>query len=172
MVSARALIIIALRTRAIENAVQHLRPESVTVVTSQESLMDITDGCAEIRRRVGNFRVQPLDEAMRADEAFKRFDHELSRLQRRGYEHKDILLDATGGTTPLRVGAALAALMRNVTIVHQRVKQDQYVGGVGTNTLPKISSCCLWATHWRTRACCERGKPWNCSIDATMRLRL
>ena len=66
---------------------------------------------------------------MEIGEAFRRFEDVLSQFERRGYEHKDIVLDATGGTTPLRVGAALAAMMRNVQIVHQRVKQDRYTGG-------------------------------------------
>jgi len=70
-----------------------------------------------------------LDEAMDSREAFRRFDSVLARFERTGHEHTDIVLDATGGTTPLRVGAALAAMKRNVEIVHQRVKQDRYVGG-------------------------------------------
>jgi len=42
MDSAQALIIIALRAKAVENAVDHLQPKAVTVVTSQESL----EGCS------------------------------------------------------------------------------------------------------------------------------
>ena len=38
MDSAQALIIVALRAKAVENAVDHLQPEAVTVVTSRESL--------------------------------------------------------------------------------------------------------------------------------------
>ena len=71
----------------------------------------------------------PLDEAMEIGEAFKRFDRVLAQFQRMGYGNRDILLDATGGTTPLRVGAALAAMMRNVKIMHQWVRRDRYTGG-------------------------------------------
>ena len=46
----------------------------------------------------------PLDEAMGIGEAFKRFDRVLAQFQRMGYGNRDILLDATGGTTQLRVG--------------------------------------------------------------------
>ena len=58
-------------------------------------------------------------------EAYKRFDGVLTQFQRMGYGNSDILIDATGGATPLRVGAALAAMMRNVKIVHQRVRGDR-----------------------------------------------
>ena len=130
MVSARALIIIALRARAVEHAIEKLYPEEVAVVTSQESLEEVAVCCHELRRERGvKFTYKPLDEAMEIGEAFRRFEDVLSQFERRGYEHKDIVLDATGGTTPLRVGAALAAMMRNVQIVHQRVKQDRYTGG-------------------------------------------
>ena len=54
-----------------------------------------------------------------------RFDGVLTQFQRMGYGNSDILIDATGGATPLRVGAALAAMMRNVKIVHQRVRGDR-----------------------------------------------
>jgi hypothetical protein len=58
-------------------------------------------------------------------EAYKRFDRVLRQFQRMGYGNRDILLDATGGGMPLRVGAALAAMMRNVKKVHQRVRGDR-----------------------------------------------
>jgi hypothetical protein len=137
MDSAQALIIIALRAKAVENAVDHLQPKAVTVVTSQESLEEIIVGCSTLRQRGVDFKYQPLDEAMEIAESFKRFDRVLAQFQRTGYSNRDILLDATGGTTPLRVGAALAAMMRNVKIVHQRVRRDRYVGGVGTSTPPR-----------------------------------
>jgi CRISPR-associated protein (TIGR02710 family) len=127
--SAQALIIIALRAKAVENAVDHLQPKAVTVVTSQESLEEIIVGCSGLRQTGVNFKYQPLDEAMEIAESFKRFDRVLAQFQRAGYSNREILLDATGGTTPLRVGAALAAMMRNVKIVHQRVRRDRYTGG-------------------------------------------
>ena len=41
--SALALIIIALRAKAVDNAVDHLQPKAVTVVTPQEILRDLPD---------------------------------------------------------------------------------------------------------------------------------
>lgn len=128
MVSTEALIILALRPKAVEVAVDHLQPKVVWVVTSQENLMSIATKCSELAHKLNtDFNPYPLDEAMEIGEAFQRFDRILSQLENRGYEHKDILLDATGGTTPLRVGAVLAAMMRGVEVVHQRVKH--YSGG-------------------------------------------
>lgn len=128
MVSTEALIILALRPKAVEVAVEHLQPKMVWVVTSQENLVSIAVKCSELEReRSIEFNPHPMDEAMEIGEAFRRFDRILSQLENRGYEHKDILLDATGGTTPLRVGAVLAAMMRGVEVVHQRVKR--YAGG-------------------------------------------
>jgi len=66
---------------------------------------------------------------MQIGESFRRFDHTLAQFQRAGYSNSELLLDATGGTTPLRVGASLAAMMRNLKIVHQRVRQVRYTGG-------------------------------------------
>jgi hypothetical protein len=43
---------------------------------------------------------QPLDEDMEIAESFKRFGRVLAQFQRMGYGNRDILLDATGGTTP------------------------------------------------------------------------
>src|SRR5919109_3045168 len=54
---------------------------------------------------------------------FSRFEHLLSELEGMGYGRGEVLLDATGGTTPMRLGAALAAMTRGVGMVHQRVPQ-------------------------------------------------
>src|SRR5215203_4665189 len=70
-----------------------------------------------------------MDDSMQIGESFRKFDRVLAQLQGAGYSNSEILLDATGGTTPLRVGASLAAMMRNVKIVHQRVRQERYMGG-------------------------------------------
>jgi CRISPR-associated protein (TIGR02710 family) len=127
--SAQALIIIALRAKAVETAIDHLQPKMVAVVTAQESMDDLFVGCMPFRERGVEFNWHPMDDSMQIGEAFRRFDRVLAQFQRRGYNNSEILLDATGGATPLRVGAALAAMMRNVKIVHQRVRQDRYAGG-------------------------------------------
>jgi hypothetical protein len=127
--SAQALIIIALRAQAVETAIDHLQPKMVAVVTSQESLDDVFVGCMPLRDRGVEFKWHPMDDSMQIGDSFRRFDRVLAQFQRAGYSNSEILLDATGGTTPLRVGAVLAAMMRNVNIVHQRVRQDRYTGG-------------------------------------------
>jgi len=81
--SAQALIIIALRAKAVENAVDHLQPKAVTVVTSQESLEEIIVGCSGQRQRGVDFKYQPLDEAMEIAESFKRFDRVLAQFKER-----------------------------------------------------------------------------------------
>jgi hypothetical protein len=123
--SAQALIIIALRAKAVETAIDHLQPKMVAVVTSQESIDDVFVGCMPLRERGVEFKWHPMDDSMQIGESFRRFDRVLAQIQRAGYSNREILLDATGGTTPLRVGASLAAMMRNVKIVHQRVRGDR-----------------------------------------------
>jgi hypothetical protein len=135
--SAQALIIIALRAKAVETAIDHLQPKMVAVVTSQESIDDMFVGCMPFRERGVEFKWHPMDDSMQIGEAFRRFDRVRAQFQRSGYSNSEILLDAMGGTTPLRVGASLAAMMRNVKIVHQRVRQDRYAGGVGIGIRPK-----------------------------------
>jgi hypothetical protein len=80
--------------------------------------------CSGLETERSNGKVL-LDEAMEIGEAYKRFDRVLRQFQRMGYGNRDILLDATGGGMPLRVGAALAAMMRKAKIVHQRVRGDR-----------------------------------------------
>ena len=106
MDSAQALIIIALRAKAVETAVEHLRPKMVAVVTSQESIDDMFVGCMPLRERGVEFKWHPMDDSMKIGESFRRFDRVLAQFQRMGYGNREILLDATGGTTPLRVGRA------------------------------------------------------------------
>src|SRR5215216_4865532 len=101
----------------------------VAVVTSQDSIDDVFVGCMPLRERGVEFKWHPMDDSMQIGESFRRFDRVLAQFQRAGYSNRELLLDATGGTTPLRVGASLAAMMRNLKIVHQRVRQVRYTGG-------------------------------------------
>ena len=94
MDSAQALIIIALRAKAVENAVDHLQPKVVAVVTAQESMDEMFDGCMALRQRGVDFKWHPMDEAMEIAEAFRRFARVLSQFQRMGFSHSDILRPA------------------------------------------------------------------------------
>jgi hypothetical protein len=62
--SAQALIIIALRAKAVETAIDHLQPKMVAVVTSQESIDDMFVGCMPFRDRGVEFRWHPMDDSM------------------------------------------------------------------------------------------------------------
>src|SRR5215211_6622640 len=69
-----------------------------------------------------------VDDPMEISDAFRKFELALSDLEALGYKREEVLLDATGGTTPMRLGGALAAMTRGVRMVHQRVPQV-YVDG-------------------------------------------
>jgi len=126
--SLRALILLASRPETVEVAVERLGPEVVGVIVSQEILETITLKCSQLRARGVEFRYRMVDSPMEIGDAFSRFEHLLSELEELGYGREEVLLDATGGTTPMRLGAALAAMTRGVRMVHQRVPQV-YVDG-------------------------------------------
>jgi len=126
--SLRALILLASRPETVEVAVERLGPEVVGVIVSQEILETITLKCSQLRARGVEFRYRMVDSPMEIGDAFSRFEHLLSELEELGYGREEVLLDATGGTTPMRLGAALAAMTRGVAMVHQRVPQV-YVDG-------------------------------------------
>ncbi len=128
MNSLKALILLASRPETIEAAVEKLGPEVVGVIVSQEILEAVTLKCSELRVRGVEFRYRMVDSPMEIGDAFGRFEHLLSELEELGFGREEILLDATGGTTPMRLGAALAAMTRGVRMVHQRVPQV-YVDG-------------------------------------------
>ena len=102
MDSAQALIIIALRAKAVETAIDHLQPKMVAVVTAQESIDVMLMGCMPFRERGVEFKWHPVDDSMQIGEAFRRFDRVLAQFQRSGYSNGEILLDATG--VPRRSG--------------------------------------------------------------------
>ncbi len=104
------------------------RPEVLGVIVSQEILEAVTLKCSELRFLGVEFRYRMVDSPMEIGDAFSRFEHLHSELEGMGYGRDEVLLDATGGTTPMRLGAALAAMTRGVGMVHQRVPQV-YVGG-------------------------------------------
>lgn len=128
MTRAKTLILLASRPETMEVAVKKLRPEVLGVIVSQEILEAVTLKCSELRSLGVEFRYRMVDSPMEIGDAFSRFEHLLSELEGMGYGREDVLLDATGGTTPMRLGAALAAMTRGVGMVHQRVPQV-YVGG-------------------------------------------
>jgi len=127
--SVKALILLTSRPETVGIAVERLRPELVGVISSQEVLEAVVLKCSELKGKGARFLYRIVDSPMEISEAFNRFEHLLSELEGMGYDREDILLDATGGTTPMRLGVALAAMSRGVGMVHQRVPQRWIDGG-------------------------------------------
>lgn len=124
---AKALIMVVSRTDAVEVAVEELKPEVVGVIVSQDILGPVVMRCEELGSRAV-FRYRLVDSPMEIGHSFERFEHLLSEIEDLGYTPKDMTLDVTGGTTPMRFGAALAAMTRGMRMVHQRVPQ-RFVDG-------------------------------------------
>ncbi len=123
----RALILLASRPETVEVAVEKMRPETLGVIVSQEILEAVVLKCSELKGRA-RFLYRVVDSPMEIGDAFGRFEHLLSEIEGMGYGREGVLLDATGGTTPMRLGVALAAITRGIEMVHQRVPQ-MYVNG-------------------------------------------
>lgn len=126
-VTSRAAIMVVSRLDAIEVALRTLRPEVVGLIASQDIVGPVAAKCEELKSQV-LFRYRLVDSPMEIGDSFERFEHLLSELESLGYGAGDVVLDASGGTTPMRFGAALAAMTRGIRMVHQRVPQD-YVDG-------------------------------------------
>jgi len=123
MTTAKALILVTSRPESVEVAVRTLGPEVLAVIFSQDVLLAVAAKCSELNREGLGFRHRMVDHPMEIQDAFAKFGLALSDLEDLGYRHEEILLDATGGTTPMRVGTALAAMTRGIGMVHQRVPQ-------------------------------------------------
>ena len=121
-VSCKALIMVVSRPDAVEVAVGELKPEVVGVIVSQDILELIVMRCARLEAQAA-FRYRIVDSPMEIGHSFERFEHLLTELEGMGYPPEEVILDATGGTTPMRFGAALAAITRGMRMVHQRVPQ-------------------------------------------------
>ncbi len=129
-ISCKAAIMTVSRPDAIEVAIDTLGPEVAGVILSQEIVGPIVSKCIELEQKA-RFRYRLVDSPMEIGDSFERFEHLVSELEGTGYSSKDIVLDVSGGTTPMRFGAALAAMMRGIRMVHQRVPQN-YVDGQWT----------------------------------------
>ena len=126
-VPTKALIMVVSRIDTIELAVEEFEPEVVGVILSQDILGPIITKCAELEPHT-SFRYRIVDSPMEISHSFERFEHLLSELEGLGNTPQDVILNVTGGTTPMRFGAALAAMTRGMRMVHQRVPQ-QFVDG-------------------------------------------
>lgn len=126
-IEAKALIMVVSRPEAVEIAAEKVLPERIGVIVSQEVLEPVVKRCSALSEKAAiSYRI--VDSPMEIGHSFERFGHLLSEFEVEGYAHDDLLLDATGGTTPMRLGAALAAMTRGIRMVHQRVPQ-RFVDG-------------------------------------------
>ena len=123
----KAIILLASRPETVEIAVRELRPEILAVIVSQEVVEAVVLKGRELKDEA-RLLYRMVDDPMEISDAFHKFELALSDLEALGYGREEVLLDATGGTTPMRLGAALAAMTRGIEMVHQRVPQV-YVEG-------------------------------------------
>src|SRR5215210_3666157 len=123
----QAIILLASRPESVEIAVREMRPGVLAVIVSQEVLEPVVLKGRELKDEA-RLLYRMVNDPMEISDAFHKFELALSDLEALGYGREKILLDATGGTTPMRLGAALAAMTRGVEMVHQRVPQ-RYVDG-------------------------------------------
>ncbi len=128
MNTVKALILVTSRPESVEVAVETSRPEVLALIFSQDVLLAVAAKCSELSGSGVSFRHRMVDQPMEIEDAFSKFALALSDLEEMGFSHEDVLLDVTGGTTPMRVGTALAAMTRGIGMVHQRVPQ-RYVNG-------------------------------------------
>jgi CRISPR-associated protein (TIGR02710 family) len=126
-IEAKALIMVVSRPEAVEIAAEKVLPERIGVIVSQEVLEPVIQRCIGLRDRAV-FTYKIVDSPMEIGDSFDRFENLLSDMYGAGYSSEHTLLDATGGTTPMRLGAALAAMTRGIRMVHQRVPQ-RFVDG-------------------------------------------
>ncbi|CAN5686454.1 hypothetical protein BH18ACT11_BH18ACT11_19950 [soil metagenome] len=85
------------------------------MIFSQDVLLAIAEKCRELDNRGVEFRFRMVDNPMEISDAFSKFEMMLAEQEPAGHNREKILLDATGGTTPMRPGVALAALSRCAT---------------------------------------------------------
>lgn len=121
--TAKALIVVVSRTDALERSVDVIAPEVVGVISSQDFLSEVVLKCKELEPRV-ICRYRLVDSPMEIHDAFERFENLFAELEDFGYAAEEVIADVSGGTTPMRFGAALAAMTRGIRMVHQRVVQD------------------------------------------------
>jgi CRISPR-associated protein (TIGR02710 family) len=119
---ASALILLTSRPETVEIAVREMRPGVLAVIVSQEVLEVVVLKGRELKDET-RLLYRMVDDPMEISDAFHKFELALSDLEALGYGREEVLLDATGGTTPMRLGAALAAMTRGIEMVHQRMPQ-------------------------------------------------
>jgi hypothetical protein len=101
----KALIMMVSRTEAIETAVEALQPEVVGVISSQDGVGAVGKKCETLGSHA-MFRYRLVDSPIEIHDTFERFEHLFSELEDLGYAADDVVLDASGGTTPMPTGTS------------------------------------------------------------------
>ena len=125
--SAKALIMVVSRPEAIDDAAAAADLKRIGVIISQDVVEPVVQRCIELSQNI-KFSYRIVDSPMEIGDAFDRFERLLAELEREGYAAEEVVLDPTGGTTPMRLGAALAAITRGLRMVHRRFPMS-YVAG-------------------------------------------
>jgi hypothetical protein len=100
-VSSKAVIMGGGRPEGIRVAVEHLHPEIVGVILSEQIIEHAVPVCSELRADKGvDFQYSLVERPFDIDDAFEKFEYLLSKLEAKGYDRNDILVDPTSGTTP------------------------------------------------------------------------
>ena len=137
MHSGKALILLTSRPESVEIAARELKPKILGVIFSQDILLAVAAKCSELGTEGVEFRYRIVDDPMEISDAFAKFELMHSELEDVGYGREEIVLDATGGTTPIRLGCTLAAMTRGISMSHQWVPQRS-CAGTGHATLRRL----------------------------------
>ena len=125
----KALIMVVSRPAGVRDAVEQIGPEFIGLIVSQQVLEEVVLVCAELREReAAQFSYRLVGSPMDIGDTFREFESLLFELEGLGYERDSAFLDPTGGTTPMRIGSALAAMTRGVKMLHQQAPQQRVEG--------------------------------------------
>lgn len=102
-IEAKALIMVVSRPEAVEIAVNKVQAERIGLIVSQDVVEPVIQWCIGLRDRAV-FTYKIVDSPMEIGDSFDRFENLLSDMYGAGYSSEHTLLDATGGTTPMRLG--------------------------------------------------------------------
>jgi hypothetical protein len=136
-INSKALILLTSRPESVEIAEMEMGPKVLGVTISQDILLGVAARCSELGTEGVESRYRMVEDPMEIGDAFAKFELMLSELEDVGYGREEILLDATGGTTPMRLGCILAAMTCGISMSHQRVPQCS-CAGAGHATLRRL----------------------------------
>lgn len=127
--SVPALVILGTHKDSVPIAARQLRPRAMGVVTQSVLLEETVTRCMEVRREQEvEFRYRLVHSPQDIADIFEVVKASILELEDMGYGRQDIFLEPTGGTTVMRIGAALAATTLNVGMIIRDVPY-LYVNG-------------------------------------------